>query len=389
MSLGQKLRRRTGSRPPEADDQGCLRLDAGIGHVDKDSRLRKRDSMINSMRTLKDIFADRPVLCDGAMGTVLYARGVFINRCYDELNLSDPALILAIHEEYLQSGAEILETNTFGANRFRLARHGLASRTAEINEAGVRIARQAAEHLKDKQAGDAWVAGSVGPLGVHLEPLGKTGLEEARAAFAEQIAALAEAGADMLMIETMPALNEAREALLAAKETAPELPVFVMITVDDDSNCLDGTSPAHAAALLTEWGADVIGCNCSTGPATVLTAIEAMRAVTSLPLVAMPNAGMPRAVEGRNIYLCSPEYMASFARKAIKAGAQYVGGCCGTTPNHIRAMKSAIRAIDAQNRNEARSGSGVEVQGDCTGSSELPRFSCAARGAFPHRRADR
>jgi len=284
------------------------------------------------------------------MGTVLYARGVFINRCYDELNLSDPALIMAIHEEYLQSGAEILETNTFGANRFRLARHGLASRTAEINAAGVRIAREAAEHLKEKQAGDAWIAGSVGPLGVHLEPLGKTGLDEARAAFAEQITALAAAGVDLLMIETMPALNEAREALLAAKETAPELPVFVMVTVDDDGNCLDGSSPEHAARLLTEWGADAIGCNCSTGPATVLTAIETMRAATSVPLAAMPNAGMPRAVEGRNIYLCSPEYMASFARKALKAGAQFVGGCCGTTPNHIRAMRSAIRAIDAQAR---------------------------------------
>jgi methionine synthase I (cobalamin-dependent)/5,10-methylenetetrahydrofolate reductase len=333
-------------------------------------RTSKRDSMIDNVRTLKDIFAGRPVLCDGAMGTVLYARGVFINRCYDELNLSDPALILSIHEEYLQSGAEILETNTFGANRFRLARHGLASRTAEINQAGVRLARQAAEHLKDKQAGDAWIAGSVGPLGVHLEPLGKTGLEEARAAFAEQIAALAEAGADMLMIETMPALNEAREALLAAKEVAPELPVFAMITVDDDGNCLDGSSPSHAAELLTEWGADVIGCNCSTGPATVLTAIEAMRAVSELPLVAMPNAGMPRAVEGRNIYLCSPEYMASFARKAIKAGAQYVGGCCGTTPNHIRAMKSAIRAIDAQTRNQARTDSGTEVHGSTAAAIE-------------------
>jgi len=295
------------------------------------------------------------------MGTVLYARGVFINRCYDELNLSDPALILAIHEEYLQSGAEILETNTFGANRFRLARHGLASRTAEINAAGVRIARQAADHLKEKQAGDAWVAGSVGPLGVHLEPLGKTSLEEARAAFAEQISALSEAGADLLIIETMPALNEAHEALLAARDAAPELPVFAMVTVDDDANCLDGSSPEQAATLLTQWGADVIGCNCSTGPATVLTAIEAMRAVTSLPLVAMPNAGMPRAVEGRNIYLCSPEYMASFARKAIKAGAQFIGGCCGTTPNHIRAMKSAIRAIDAQTR-AATGASGVEVQ---------------------------
>jgi methionine synthase I (cobalamin-dependent)/5,10-methylenetetrahydrofolate reductase len=341
--------------------------------------------MISNVRTLKDIFADRPVLCDGAMGTVLYARGIFINRCYDELNLSDPALILSIHEEYLQSGAEILETNTFGANRFRLARHGLASRTAEINEAGVRLAREAAEHLKDKQAGDAWVAGSVGPLGVHLEPLGKTSFEEARAAFAEQIAALAAAGADMLMIETMPALNEAREALLAAKTTAPNLPAFVMVTVDDDGNCLDGSSPEHAAALLTEWGADAIGCNCSTGPATVLTAIEAMRAVTSLPLVAMPNAGMPRAIEGRNIYLCSPEYMASFARKAIKAGAQYIGGCCGTTPNHIRAMKSAIRAIDAQNRNQNRDQSHPEssIQVSESNSSllnaEIPPVSLAER----------
>jgi 5,10-methylenetetrahydrofolate reductase len=205
--------------------------------------------------------------------------------------------------------------------------------------------------------------------------LGKTGLEEARAAFAEQIAALAEAGVDLLMIETMPALNEAREALLAAKETAPELPVFVMVTVDDDGNCLDGSSPEHAATLLTEWGADAIGCNCSTGPATVLTAIEAMRAATSLPLAAMPNAGMPRAVEGRNIYLCSPEYMASFARKAIKAGAQYVGGCCGTTPNHIRAMKSAIRAIDAQTRASA----GVEVKTAATSTVEIPPAPLAQR----------
>ena len=324
------------------------------------------------MQTLNDIFGERPVLCDGAMGTVLYARGVFIHRCYDELNLSDPALILAIHQEYLQSGAEILETNTFGANRFRLARHGLGEKVAEINAAGVGLAKQAAAHLKEKQAGDAWVAGSVGPLGVRLEPLGKTGLDEARAAFVEQIAALSAAGVDLLMIETMPALNEAREALLAAKEAAPDLPVFAMVTVDEDGNCLDGASPASAATLLTEWGADAIGCNCSTGPATVLTAIEAMRAATSLPLVAMPNAGMPRAVEGRNIYLCSPEYMASFARKAIKAGAQFVGGCCGTTPNHIRAMKSAIRAIDAQSRNEARN------QAGSPGKIELPAGSASA-----------
>jgi homocysteine S-methyltransferase len=300
------------------------------------------------MSQFADIFASRPVLADGAMGTVLYARGIFINRCYDELNLSDPGLILAIHEEYLQAGAEILETNTFGANRFRLARHGLAGKMAEINTEGVRIARQAIEHLKDKQAGEAWVSGSIGPLGVRLEPLGKTGLDEAREAFAEQIRALAAAGVDMLSIETIPALNEAHEALLAAHEVAPDLPVLVMVTVDDDGNCLDGASPQQAAALLTEWGAGAIGVNCSTGPTNVLTAIEAMRPATSLPLAAMPNAGLPRNVEGRNIYLCSPEYMASFARKAIQAGVQIVGGCCGTTPNHTRAMRSAMRAIDSQ-----------------------------------------
>jgi homocysteine S-methyltransferase len=302
------------------------------------------------MTQFSEIFASRPVLADGAMGTVLYARGIFINRCYDELNLSDPGLILSIHEEYLQAGAEIIETNTFGANRFRLARHSLAGKVAEINAAGVKQAKLAVAHLKEKQAGDAWVAGSIGPLGVRLEPLGITSLDEAREAFAEQIAALAKAGVDMLFIETMPALNEAQQALLAAREAAPHLPVLAMVTVDDDSNCLDGSSPAQAAALLTEWGANAIGVNCSTGPAAVLTAIEAMRAVTALPLAAMPNAGMPRAVEGRNIYLTSPEYMASFARKALRAGAQFVGGCCGTTPNHIRAMKSAIRAIDAMAR---------------------------------------
>jgi methionine synthase / methylenetetrahydrofolate reductase(NADPH) len=324
------------------------------------------------MGQFADIFASRPVLADGAMGTVLYARGIFINRCYDELNLSDPNLILAVHQEYLQAGAEIIETNTFGANRFRLTRHGLASKVAEINTAGVQIARQAVEHLQEKQAGTAYVAGSIGPLGVRLEPLGKTGLDEARAAFSEQIHALSQAGVDMLIIETMPALNEAREALLAASETAPDLPVLVMVTVDDDSNCLDGSSPAQAAALLTEWGAGAIGVNCSTGPSTVLTAIEAMRTATTLPLAAMPNAGMPRAIEGRNIYLCSPEYMASFARKAIAAGAQFVGGCCGTTPNHIRAMRSAVRAIEAQAR-VTDTGKKVEI------STETPPAPLAER----------
>ncbi|HTV83190.1 MAG TPA: bifunctional homocysteine S-methyltransferase/methylenetetrahydrofolate reductase [Acidobacteriaceae bacterium] len=301
---------------------------------------------------LEAIFKGRTVLCDGAMGTSLYARGVFINRCYDELNLSQSDLVRAVHEEYLQAGAEIIETNTFGANPLRLERYGLADRVAEINQAGVRLARQTVRQFAEKQAGTAYVAGSVGPLGVHLEPLGRTGLDEAREAFAAQIRALAEGGAgvgvDLLIIETMPALNEAEQAVLAARMAAPELPIAVMVTVDEDANCLDGASAETAAARIASWGVDALGCNCSVGPATVLTAIERMAAATSLPLMAMPNAGMPRSVDGRNIYLCSPEYMASFARKFIKTGAQFVGGCCGTTPQHIKAMKSALRAVGAQ-----------------------------------------
>jgi methionine synthase / methylenetetrahydrofolate reductase(NADPH) len=300
------------------------------------------------MPAFSEMFGEHPVLADGAMGSVLNARGVPISLCYDELNLTSPDLILSIHGDYLTAGAEILETNTFGANRFRLARHGLADKVAEINAAGVRIARQAVDRLKQKQGGGAWVAGTVGPLGVPLEPLGKTGLDEARAAFDEQIRALVAAGIDLIIIETMPALNEAREALLAAREAAPDHPVLVMVTVDDESNCLDGASPAHAAAVLTEAGADAVGVNCSTGPATVLTAIETMRAATHLPIAAMPNAGIPRAVEGHNIYFCSPEYMASFARKALAAGAQILGGCCGTTPHHIRAMRAATRAFEGE-----------------------------------------
>jgi homocysteine S-methyltransferase len=286
------------------------------------------------------------------MGTALYGRGVFLNKCFDELNLTQPELVRSVHEEYLQAGAEIIETNTFGANSFRLQRFGLQDQTRAINQAGARLAREAVAQLADKQAGSAFVAGSVGPLGIHLEPLGKTALEEARAAFAEQIEGLIAGGpgigVDLLAIETMMAINETEQAINAARQVAPDVPLLAMVTVDEDANCLDGTPPDVAAARLASAGADAIGVNCSTGPATVLTAIERMRAVTDLPLVAMPNAGMPRNVDGRNIYLCSPEYMASFARKYVRAGVQFIGGCCGTTPNHIRAMKSAIRAMDAQ-----------------------------------------
>ena len=283
------------------------------------------------------------MLCDGAMGTSLYARGIFINRCYDELNLSDPELVRTIHEEYLQAGAEIIETNTFGANCFRLARHGLQDRVFEINRAGAALARQATTQIQDKQASRAWVAGSIGPLGTHLEPVGKVSLGEAFNAFSDQIRGLVAGGVDLLIIETITALNEAEQALKAAPQPllpiSPSSPCSPWTRMPISSTALAPNSPPSACE---QWGADAIGCNCSVGPATVLTAIERIAAVTTLPLAAMPNAGMPRAIEGRNIYLCSPEYMASFGRKYLKAGVQFMGGCCGTTPNHIRAMRSSF-----------------------------------------------
>jgi methionine synthase I (cobalamin-dependent)/5,10-methylenetetrahydrofolate reductase len=297
------------------------------------------------------LFDGATVLCDGAMGTMLYARGVFINRCYDELNLSQPELVREIHNEYLQAGAEVIETNTFGGNRFRLGQHGLQDQVRAINVAGVKLARECVNEIQEKQACEAFVAGSIGPLGVRLEPLGKVGLEEAQDAFAEQIRAMVEGGpgvgVDLLIVETMTSLTEAEQAILAARRVAPGVRVVVMMTVDEDGNCLDGASAETAAIKLTEWGADAVGCNCSAGPATVLSVIERMRPLTPLPLAAMPNAGIPRAVEGRTIYLTSPEYMASFTRKLVKAGASIVGGCCGTTPSYTRAMKSSLRALDA------------------------------------------
>jgi methionine synthase / methylenetetrahydrofolate reductase(NADPH) len=296
-----------------------------------------------------------PLLCDGAMGTLLYAKGVFINRSYDELNLSQPDLIRGIHHDYLQAGAEIIETNTFGANAFRLVRHSLADKVRDINRMGARLARDAAKSF------DVWVAGSVGPLGTRIEPLGKTSFQEARAAFREQIEALVEGGVDLLILETFGYLEEIHQAILAARDVKASLPIIAQVTIDEDGNCLDGSDPETFAPKLAEWGADVIGCNCSVGPVAMLEAIERVRALTSLPLSAQPNAGIPRSVDGRNIYLCSPEYMASYARKFVAAGVRVVGGCCGTTPEHIRVMKSALRVSEARGRTGSTHAAGSQA----------------------------
>jgi len=290
----------------------------------------------------------RALVCDGAMGTMLYSKGISLNRCYDELNLTMPQLVKEVHLAYLKAGAEVIETNTFGANRYRLEKFNLGEKVREINLAGARLAREVA-------GADLYVAGAVGPLGIRLEPLGSTSREEALAAFRDQVAALVEGGVDLIIVETMMDLNEAHQALRAAREVG-QVPVVVQMTVQDDGSTPTGALPEDFARALDAWGADLIGVNCSVGPAAVHEALERIAAVTEKKLSAQPNAGIPRTVEGRNLYLCSPEYMASYATRFIQTGARLVGGCCGTTPEHIKAIKAAVRSL-----NPRRSRSAVEV----------------------------
>jgi methionine synthase I (cobalamin-dependent)/5,10-methylenetetrahydrofolate reductase len=309
---------------------------------------------------VKRLFSGDTVLCDGAMGTMLYSCGVFINRCYDELNVTQPETVRSVHEQYLQAGAEVIETNTFGANALRLERFGLRNKVEEFNRAGAAIARQCVDAIAEKQANQAFVAGAVGSLGMRLGAgPGEISKDTARAAFAEQIAALAAGRVDFLIAETMMSVDEAEQAVLASREAAPGLKIAVLFTVDENGNCLDGASPEVAVARVIAAGADAVGCNCSMGPQIVLSVVERMRKITSLPIVAMPNAGLPSNVEGRNIYLSSPEYMGSFARKFVRAGASWVGGCCGTTPAHIRAMRGSLRAMEAQDAGETAVAAGV------------------------------
>jgi len=287
----------------------------------------------------RETLAQRVWVADGAMGTMLYSKGAFINRCYDELNLSLPALVRDVHQEYVRAGAEIVETNTFGANRKRLAPFGFADKVRLINRAGVRIAREAARD-------QAFVGAAIGPLGVRLEPLGSTTLDEARSIFREQIEALVEAGVDCLMLETFRDLNEVRAGVEAAREAAgPEMVVMAHLSIEDDGRLQDGTSIEDFTRALDAMPVDVIGLNCSSGPKVMLETLEKMGAYTSKPLSAIPNAGLPASVDGRNIYLCSAEYMAQYAARFIKAGARIVGGCCGTTPEHIKEIRNEVRSL--------------------------------------------
>jgi methionine synthase / methylenetetrahydrofolate reductase(NADPH) len=288
--------------------------------------------------TFADLLSDnRPHLFDGAMGTMLYSKGVFINRCYDELNVKEPDLIRDVHRAYAKAGAELLETNSFGANRVKLAEHGLEAHVHEINA-------RAASLAQDVARGRALVGGAIGPLGIRIEPYGPTSVDEAREIFREQVTGLAEGGADFFILETFGDLVEVRQALLAVRDVT-DLPVVVQMTIQEDGGTVYGTTPELLTKRLDEWGADVVGLNCSVGPHGMLGAIEHMRGLTTRPLSAQPNAGLPREIHGRKMYMASPEYMAKFTGRLIRAGAKFVGGCCGTTPDHIRRMADAMHAI--------------------------------------------
>jgi homocysteine S-methyltransferase len=273
---------------------------------------------------------------DGAMGTMLYAKGVYINRCYDELNLSNPDLVREIHGEYIRAGADIIETNTFGATAHKLQQYGLEASMHEINAVAAKLAREAA---KDR----AYVAGAIGPLGLRIEPYGPTSFDEAKELFRAQAAALLEGGVDLFVVETFSDVSEIRQAIRAIRELC-DLPIIAQMTIMTDGNTIFGTTPEVFTERLDQWGADVIGLNCGVGPAIILNALEKMRAVTKKKLAAQPNAGLPRDVQGRQFYMCSPEYMSKFAKRFIQAGAKFIGGCCGTTPSHIKLISDAVRA---------------------------------------------
>ncbi|MFS8086747.1 MAG: homocysteine S-methyltransferase family protein, partial [Acidobacteriota bacterium] len=288
---------------------------------------------MESFRTLLE--KDGIHIFDGAMGTMLYSKGIYINRSYDELNLVAPDLVREVHAEYVRAGADIIETNTFGATANKLQPYGLEGNLREINIRAAQIAREAAGNR-------AYVAGAVGPLGLRIEPYGPTSFDEAKEMFTAQISALLEGGVDLFVLETFSDISELHQAIRAVKDLC-DLPIVAQVTIQMDGNTLFGATPEVFTKRLDEWGADIIGLNCGVGPAIVLSAIEKMRPVTTRKLSAQPNAGLPRDVGGRQIYMCSPEYMAEYSRRIVQAGAKFVGGCCGSTPAHIKMIADAIR----------------------------------------------
>jgi homocysteine S-methyltransferase len=285
----------------------------------------------------------RSLLFDGAIGTELYKRGLFINRCFEEANLNNRQLILELHRDYREAGAEVLTTNSWGANRYKLRGHNLQEQVVEVNREAARIAREVA-------GAEAFVAGSVGPLGARMEPWGRVTAAEAFSAFREQIGGLVEGGVDLIILETFADVGEAEQAIGAARAVDSGIPVFACLTLSLQGELELGPSLEEAVAILAAAGADAIGLNCSVGPQPMLTAVQRLKTMTKLPLIVEPNAGLPKSVEGRTIYLSTPEYLANYSKYFLQEGVRYVGGCCGTSPAHIRAMAQAMRQARAMSQ---------------------------------------
>jgi methionine synthase I (cobalamin-dependent)/5,10-methylenetetrahydrofolate reductase len=290
------------------------------------------------MQDFIQAIADEHVyLFDGAMGTMLYSKGVFINKCYDELNLRNPEIVLEVHRQYVRAGAEIIETNTYGANRVKLRGFGIEDELRDINLAAVEVARKAADD-------NVYVAGAMGPLGIRIEPYGPTSLDEARDYFREQAIALRDGGVDLFIIETVSNIAEIEQAIAAVRDVC-SLPIVAQMTIGTDGRTIYGDTPRTIAQRLDAAGADVIGLNCSVGPDVMLDAIEEISSVTARKISCQPNAGLPRDVNGRQMYMASPDYMGKYAKRLIHKGVKFVGGCCGTTPEHIKVMADAVRPL--------------------------------------------
>ncbi len=320
-------------------------------------------------------------LFDGSTATALHDRGITLQRSFEECNLKTPDLLLAIHGEFLAAGAQVLTTNTWGANRLKLAARGLEDQLAEINREGVALARKAVT----QQGAVAWVAGCIGPLGVRIEPWGPTSFAEARACFREQAAVLIEAGVDLMVLEAFEDLHEIQQAMLAVQELS-DLPIAALMTPNEEGQALFGAEPEWFIKQIDAWGADVVGLIGGNGPAPQLRLLERLMAVTTKPIALQPNPGMPRMVDGRLIYGATPEYLGEFAGRALAAGARVVGGCSGTTPAHIRAMRGVFR----QERAFVQGGGGFELKPHEQPQPEVPfayrsRFSLKlAQGEFIH-----
>jgi methionine synthase / methylenetetrahydrofolate reductase(NADPH) len=299
------------------------------------------------MKSFKERLQNEIIVFDGGTGTYLYDKGVFINRCFEEMNSTNPELVMEVHRDYIDAGADVIETNTFGANKYRLATQGLESKVHELNIKGAQLAKSAATDR-------VLVAGAMGPLGVQIEPLGKISYVEAKEAFREQAKGLLDGGVDLIVFETFSMVEELVQAVCAVRELSGIIPIVAQVTINSEGNLLSGESMERFVETMTHYKVDAIGMNCSEGPKLMLESLEHLRGLTTLPLSVQPNAGLPQNIGGRNLYMTSPEYMAEYAKRFIQTGASIVGGCCGTNPSHIKAIRRAVQALQPVKRMDAK-----------------------------------